>query len=209
MPYFLHEQLAIDSCPHCGRANPTLERKFDFLTTKTHKGDNERWWGIYICKSCGGVVTAYAPKFPHSNQPYALSVINIYPDIPIISDAIPEKPREFLRQAQNSLHAPAGAIMLSASAIDAMLKEKGYTEGTLYQRIDKAAADHLITNEMALWAHQIRLDANDQRHADKDATLPTEKDAKLAFDFAVSFAEYLFVLPSKVKSGITDSKSGN
>lgn len=209
MLYFLHRQLAVDSCPHCGRSNPTLEKESDFLITKTYKGDNERWWGIYICKSCGGVVTACAPKKDSTNQPLALPIANIYPNIPIVSDAIPEKPREFLRQAQNSLHAPAGAIMLSASAIDAMLKEKKYIGGTLYERIDKAAKDHLITDEMARWAHQTRLDANDQRHAGKDVELPNEKKAKLAFDFAVSFAEYLFVLPSKVKNGITDSKSEN
>lgn len=85
-------------------------------------------------------------------------------------------------------------------------KEKDYTEGSLYTRIDKAAEDHLITEEMAKWAHQVRLDANDQRHADEKATLPTNEDAKLAFDFAVAFAEYLFVLPSKVSRGITDSE---
>jgi hypothetical protein len=58
---------------------------------------------------------------------------------------------------------------------------------------------------MAQWAHQIRLDANEQRHAEVSATLPTDKDAKLTFDFAIAFAEYLFVLPSKVASGITDA----
>ncbi len=95
--------------------------------------------------------------------------------------------------------------MLSASAVDAMLKEKGYTKDSLYKRIDQAAADHLITDAMAKWAHEIRLDANEQRHADVSATLPTDKDAKLTFDFAIAFAEYLFVLPSKVASGITDA----
>jgi len=134
-------------------------------------------------------------------------VQQFYPRIPTIDSSIPEKPCKYLQQAQNSLHAPAGAIMLSASAIDAMLKEKGYTEGSLYDRIDKAVKDHLITEGMAEWAHQVRLDANEQRHADKDATLPDSKDAKLTFDFAMAFAEYLFVLPSKVSIGITDSKN--
>lgn len=97
--------------------------------------------------------------------------------------------------------------MLCASAVDAMLKVQGYIEESLYVRIDKAASDHLITDEMAKWAHEIRLDANAQRHADEGATLPNDKDAKLAFDFAVAFAEYLFVLPSKVSRGITDSES--
>jgi len=86
-----------------------------------------------------------------------------------------------------------------------MLKEKEYTDGSLYDRIDKAAKKHLITDEMAKWAHQIRLDANDQRHAEKYAELPTEEEGRLVFDFAIAFAEYLFVLPSKVSRGIADT----
>ena len=95
--------------------------------------------------------------------------------------------------------------MLAASAVDSMLKEKKYTNGSLYSRIDKAAQDHLITEEMAKWAHQIRLDANDQRHADSNATIPDDKAAKLVFEFAMAFAEYLFVLPAKVSRGIAGS----
>ena len=51
--------------------------------------------------------------------------------------------------------------MLAASAVDSMLKEKGYKDGSLYKRIEQAAGDHLITAEMASWAHEVRLDAND------------------------------------------------
>ena len=68
--------------------------------------------------------------------------------------------------------------MLAASAVDAMLKEKGYLKGSLYDRIEEAAKAHLISPEMAKWAHAVRLDANDQRHADHAATLPAEADAR-------------------------------
>lgn len=51
--------------------------------------------------------------------------------------------------------------MLAASAVDALLKLKGYTAGSLYARIEKAAEDHVITQDMAKWAHEVRLDAND------------------------------------------------
>jgi hypothetical protein len=42
--------------------------------------------------------------------------------------------------------------MLAASAVDAMLKQRGYTEGSLYARIEKAANDNVLTSEMAPWA---------------------------------------------------------
>ncbi|WP_341964617.1 DUF4145 domain-containing protein [Pseudomonas sp. RC10] len=82
-----------------------------------------------------------------------------------------------------------------------MLKEKGLKDGNLYKRIDTAAAQHLITTEMATWAHEIRLDANDQRHADEDAALPDEADARKAIEFATALAQFLFVLPARVARG--------
>lgn len=91
--------------------------------------------------------------------------------------------------------------MLAASSIDAMLKEKGYTEGDLYPRIEEAAKKHLITGEMATWTHDVRLDANDQRHADENAALPSEADASKCVEFAKALAEFLFVLPNRVERG--------
>jgi hypothetical protein len=94
---------------------------------------------------------------------------------------------------------------MSSSAIDSMLKSKGLEEGSLYSRIDKAAAQHIITDDVAKWAHQVRLVANGERHADETATMPTTKDALLAYEFAESLGEILFVLPAKVSLGLTRS----
>ena len=91
--------------------------------------------------------------------------------------------------------------MLTASSVDAMLKEKGLKEGTLNSRIDEAAKKHLITQEMAAWAHEIRLDANDQRHADEAAPLPSEADADKVIEFAYALAQFLFVLPARIERG--------
>jgi len=96
--------------------------------------------------------------------------------------------------------------MLSASSVDAMLKEKGYSEGSLYTRINKAVEKHLITPEMAQWAHDIRLDANNQRHADENACLPTEDDARRCVEFATALAQFLFVLPARVQRGLADAE---
>ena len=116
-------------------------------------------------------------------------------------EAIPDRARDYLNQAIESLHAPAGAVMLCASSVDAMLKEKNYKEGRLYERIDEAAKDHLITSEMAAWAHEIRLDANDQRHADESAGLPTQAETEKCIAFTKALGEFLFVLPSRVERG--------
>ncbi len=91
--------------------------------------------------------------------------------------------------------------MLCASAVDAMLKAKGYTSGNLYGRINKAADDHLITEGMKEWAHEVRLDANDQRHADEAAALPTTAAAQRSIEFAQALGQFLFVLPAQVARG--------
>src|SRR5690606_29428248 len=90
-------------------------------------------------------------------------------------------------------------------SVDDMLKEKGYKKGSLYSRINKAVEDHLITDSMATWAHEVRLDANDERHADENANLPTSDDAQKAVDFTKAFGEYLFILPSRIQRGIEDA----
>jgi len=190
----LSENLLIERCPHCSVANPNLARKHH-LETHDHAGQSKRTWSVYVCGRCGGVVAAWAAGHNQEIGAY-------FPATKSVKDDIPEKPRAYLQQATESLHAPAGAVMLSASAVDAMLKLKGFVTGSLYDRIEKAAKDHLITKDMATWAHDVRLDANDQRHADQDAALPSHADAARAIDFALALAEILFVLPGRVQRGM-------
>lgn len=190
----LCKNFEIEKCPHCRIDNPNLSQinKFE---TKDHKHKNKRAWIVYSCSRCGGVVIASSVSFGAEVQEY-------YPQNPTVDSSLPIKAKSFLKQAYDSIHAPAGCIMLCASSVDAMLKEKGYSDGSLYNRINQASDDHLITEDMKTWAHEVRLDANDQRHADEDAGLPEVEDAKRTIEFTKALAEYLFVLPSKVTRGI-------
>ncbi|MDZ4729926.1 MAG: DUF4145 domain-containing protein [Xanthomonadales bacterium] len=196
----LKPNLLLGRCPHCSVANPNLHRQH-LLETADHGGANKRVWGIYVCGRCGGVVSASAPGHNHA-------VLEYFPASRSINDELPERPKAYLRQALESLHAPAGAVMLAASAVDAMQKVKGLSEGSLYARIEKAAEVNLITDDMSKWAHEVRLDANDQRHADEAADLPTEEDASRVLDFASALGEILFVLPKRVQRGIERAAAG-
>ena len=155
-------------------------------------------WRVYVCSRC-----AY-PVIGGCNANHDV-ISTIFPEPKEVERDIPEKARSFLNQATECLHAPSGAIMLCASAVDAMLKDKGLKTGKLYTRIEKAAADHLITSEMSLWAHEVRLDANDERHADDSASLPTTDDAEKCISFTIALAEFLFVLPARIERGRTPS----
>ena len=187
-------QLDLKRCPHCGVDSPMLTLSAQ-AQTKNFDNSIARVWGFYACKRCGRIVTASAVQM---NQ----DVIDLFPKSQSVDESVPEKPKEYLTQAINSRSAPAGAVMLTASAVDAMLKSKGYSDGSLYKRIEKAVEDHVITPEMARWAHEVRLDANDQRHADEAASLPTAHDADRVIDFALALAQLLFVLPAKIEIGL-------
>ena len=135
-----------------------------------------------------------------------LEIQYFYPEKRKIDPSLPEQARRFLIQSQDSLHAPDGAVMLAAASIDAMFKQLGYVDGSLYKRIEKAVADGKITSDMAKWAHQVRLDSNDPRHADLGSPPHTPSSARRAFDFALALAEVLYVLPQRVTRGIREGK---
>jgi len=200
MPQLL-SQLILDRCPHCNIDQPTLNFRAGFASTAISP-PIERHWRIYACSRCGGAVTAWS--FTESGD-----AIEIFPNPQGVPDQVPDPAKSYLRQALDSRHSPAGAVMLAASAIDAMLKAKSFKEGSLYSRIERAAADHLVTAEMGRWAHNVRLDANDPRHADEASPLPSPQDGQRSIDFALALAEFLFVLPSTVNRGIANSEQPN
>ncbi|MBX3266411.1 MAG: DUF4145 domain-containing protein [Acidobacteria bacterium] len=194
---YLSEQLELDRCPHCAVAHPNLSRLNNWRTSAALGYEHE--WSVYMCHTCGALVTASAARLNGS-------VDAIFPQPKGEPQEIPMPARRSLTQCRETFHAPEASIMLAAKAIDEMLKAVGRTDGSLYSRLRQAAEEHLITREMEIWAHNIRLDANDQRHADTVAGIPTSADAERCYRFAMALGEYLFVLPAMVTKGVRDSE---
>ena len=190
----LLQMLDLDRCPHCGVDKPSLPAHGTFQTM-AQGASGPRVWSAYGCNRCGGVVVASAAAF-------GLIVQEVFPESRNVPDDIPERAGAYLKQAIASISAPAGAVMLAASAVDAMLKTRGYTDGSLYARIDQAAKDNEITKDMAAWAHAVRLDANNERHADESQPMPTTTDAERCVDFVVALAEIMFTLPARAKRAL-------
>jgi hypothetical protein len=55
---------------------------------------------------------------------------------------------------------------------------------------------------MGKWAHQVRLEANDVRHADPANPHLTADQAKQAVEFAAALGEFLLVLSARVTRGL-------
>ena len=196
MPQLLATEFALPRCPHCGVDSPSL--RFVFQLQPQNFLGQHRHWRLYACSRCAGIVSAEAPGFDQH-------AISIFPSSREVSEDIPERARTYLSQAIESISAPAGSVMLSASSVDAMLKAKALTSGSLYSRIDEAAKQNLITEEMAKWAHEVWLDANDQRHSDEQAPLPDRAQAEKCVEFATALAQLMFVLPARVRRGLASA----
>lgn len=91
---------------------------------------------------------------------------------------------------------------MAGSAVDAMLKSRNYTVGSLYTRIDKAFEDHLLTKGMADWAHSVRLGSNRPRHSDENEPHVSPAEARRSVDFAEALGNFLFVLTAQIERGM-------
>jgi exopolyphosphatase/pppGpp-phosphohydrolase len=172
-------------------------------------------WGLYECASCGSPALAKGPSWGKHKELElvsglgngSLEILEVFPAETVVDEALPARAKLYLQQALETLHAPDAAVMVAASAVDAMLKEIGLREGSLYSRIERAKSENRITDDMARWAHQVRLDANDPRHADIDSPHHDEASARRAVDFAKALGDFLFVLPQRITRGLSAAKS--
>lgn len=177
-------------CPQCGIADPRFESQIVDERFVEGRTDFVRRVWVHLCASCHKPMVEWQPLGGTSSfAPRSVRVPKEIED---------PKVRRHLSEAIAICHAPSACRVSCASAVDAMLKAKGLKEGSLNQRIKEAEKKHLITADMARWAHEVRLDANDERHADEDANDPTSEDAEKAVGFALGLAEILFVLPARV-----------
>jgi hypothetical protein len=151
---------------------------------------------------CQGLLLAKGS--PYDLRSYRIEAI--YPGIRTAAPEIPEPARRYLRQAFDTLNAPDAAAVMAGSAVDAMLKHLGLTEGSVNDRIKQAVEKNILTNAMGEWAHAVRLEANRPRHADAEHPHVSPEQAQQSVEFADALGHFLFVLSSRVKKGIEAAK---
>ena len=139
----------------------------------------------------------------HQNAP----IETLYPSVRIAAAEIPDPARRYLQQAMETLHAPDAAAVMAGSAVDAMLKHFNLIDGSVYNRIDEAVSQHILTASMGEWAHEVRLGSNRPRHSDAENPHVSPQQAQQSVEFAEALAHFLFVLSSRVNKGIHDAKT--
>lgn len=186
----------MDRCPHCGIASPNMANRCHIEVDGA-----QEYYVVVQCQSCKHCTMMRTTIFG--------SIQEVWPSAKTYSSDIPERARKKLMEAQGTLGFPSPSILCSCAAIDWMLKAKGYTQGNLFPRIERAASDHVITEDMKAWAHEVRLGANAERHADMDEPEPTREDAERLLKFAEALAEILFELPARVQRGRAMGEDGD
>lgn len=193
----------LERCPHCGVSTPLITIVGDpvFHHTDSIVG---YWYYTGQCSKCKDIILFFGyssntTRIDNAKRVIRINALKMYPSVESIPNNMPQKAQRFYKQSMESMHAPDGAIMLAASAIDAMLKDKGFSDGSLYSRIELAAKNHLLTEQMKEWAHEIRLSANEPRHADDNFEGASKEDAEQVLQFAKALGEYLYDLPSRIE----------
>jgi hypothetical protein len=197
----------ISRCPYCSTAHPTLQRLWqsDNLVQRATVGP-QHLWATFFCTSCGGVVLA---KGAGNTNAINAPVVEVIPASKQAHEDIPEPARRFLQQAFETLHAPDAAAVMAGSAVDAMLKELGYKDGSVYERINKAVDEHKLTDGMGKWAHEVRLGSNRPRHADSEKPHVSPEEAIQSVEFAEALGSFLFVLTKRIERGMEDAKKAS
>jgi hypothetical protein len=79
-----------------------------------------------------------------------LKVEGTHPSALAVADAVPGEAARYLKQALETKHAPDACVLMCAASIDAMLKEKGFKDGSLSKRLDEALAAQLIPKALRI-----------------------------------------------------------
>lgn len=190
----------VKRCPYCGVASPVLVRRwFSGDPIPRSDGNPQSRWQANSCTTCGGVMLFQGQPGQNLTNP---QIHAVHPEPKSAHEDIPEPARTYLQQAFETLHAPDAAAVMAGSAVDAMLKAHNLTEGSLYNRIDQALEQNILTKGMADWAHEVRLGSNRPRHADADKPHVSLDEAAQSVEFAEALGSFLFVLTARIAKGI-------
>jgi hypothetical protein len=200
----------VERCPQCNVAHPLLTQLWKSSPTSVEGSKDKQLWAAYQCSKCERITLAEghpAPLVAGKLHEAHWLIIRLHPSERQVADTLPDEARRYLKQAIDTLFAPDASVVMAASAVDAMLRNKGYAKGSLYERIGTAVDDHILTEDMGTWAHQVRLEANAVRHVDKVAP-PTREDAERIVEFASALGDFLYVFAARVEKGVEASAPG-
>lgn len=178
-------------CWDCGATAHMSQ--IDGAVSVTRRGLRYRVQGCYRCDGCQALNIAVATGLPGNEDPLAwltrkknkewlpqpprVVPVMTFPDVPPqIAAAASEAYR-----CRTIANANRAAILLARSVIEATAKDKGITDGSLIQKINKLHDERLVRPDVRDGAHEVRHLGNDMAHGDfVDDVSPEDADVVLA-----------------------------
>jgi len=137
---------------------------------------------LYQCISCGrGALSKIHSQHGDPSQGILESFYPFHRETAAIPPAVPA---DIVAEAElcASFEAWRGSSALLRSTLEKILKANGYDTGSLYNKIDTAAADTILTETRRRRAHdEVRVLGNDVLHDDWRAV--TEEEVELAHHY--------------------------
>lgn len=203
--------LLVTDCPHCGTKHVGFSIKFSNQWPK----DVHRYNVFGSCPGChkpfcAVVATTHAGDDPKGTEGdvgslQRFSVRSFFPVRPPSKSpehVPPIAAKAFIEGADNLLDGRyTSAVAMFRRSLDVATQQYSdeVTAWKLEKRIDKFAAEGLITKDLKEWAHKIRLDGNEAVHGLDEPTKDAAQELQL---FTELILTYLFTLPAKVKANL-------
>src|ERR1700730_940137 len=174
-------------CPDCDGAYSTFQQVSFANVARRHRysGVDYSYITLYQCISCGrgGLSKIHS----HDGNPPQGNLESFYPfhrETAAIPTVVPADIVAEYREAElcASFAAWRASSALLRSTLEKILRSNGYTTGSLYNKIDAAAADTILTETRHRRAHdEIRVLGNDVLH--DDWRVITQEEVELAHHY--------------------------
>ncbi|MDE0705487.1 MAG: DUF4145 domain-containing protein, partial [Rhodospirillaceae bacterium] len=161
-----------EDCPHCGT------KSVAFSIVQEIRFDSTSWDTLMTCGNCGrGVLATFQGSGEKPTQWVKRGDFRNYIELKLSPPKLdtgapmhtPENVAKFYAQGVDNLPGnwDAAGSMFRKTLETALKNKFPKIDGDLYHRIEGAAKDGGLTQDLAEWAHQIRLDGRSAVHEEE------------------------------------------
>jgi hypothetical protein len=199
-------------CPYCrARSHMTIHGDSHTYSLGGVTSDLYRWSAAFTCDGCHEMVIAACTT---TLNPYGTrlsgqefwELTNGIEWLPLsavgrVFEYVPEHIASAASEAYScqSINAHRAAAALARSVIEATAKEKGFTDGNLFKKIDDLQRANLIRPLIAEAAHEVRHLGNDIAHGDFVEPISGEESDEILVLMS-EVLEEVFTTPARIEA---------
>lgn len=202
----------VQDCPHCGAENTGFALHGFAMDPLGSRG----WNMLFVCNVCGGPVAARGADGRSGRSPgdaagdvkAEFPVFDTWPKPRphVVPAHLPDAVAKAFLQAEESVGSAkktesTAAMDRRALELATKLIAPEHAALSLFHRIERLAADHLITPALRDWAHSLRTIGNESLH---DIEGVTHDEARQTHEVTRFVLTYLFTLPKQVELSRSD-----